>query len=114
MKRIALALAALAILFACDKEKSQTDDTPGGGGGQQEEEVVVTTLDAYDITYESVRLVGKADFPDGFWEKHNRRDIQIRFIYSSEDIHVESGEIAGIDEMSDDGCLRRSRGRFRQ
>ena len=110
MKKIATALAALAILFACDKEKGQYDDTPGGGGsggggGQQEEEVVVTTLDAYDITYESVRLVGKADFPDGFWEKHNRRDIQIQFFYSSEDINVEGGEIAGIDEMSDDGTF---------
>ncbi|MBR6001907.1 MAG: hypothetical protein IK045_03510 [Bacteroidales bacterium] len=32
MRKIFLALAAVAIIFACDKEKGQADETPGGGG----------------------------------------------------------------------------------
>ena len=115
MRKVVIALAALAIIFSCTKEADNSDNTPGGGGSgsggsggggaQQEEEVVVTTLDAYDITHESVRLVGKADFPEMFWEKHSARDIQISFFYSKEEAFVVEGEFAGIDEMSDDGTF---------
>ena len=114
MKKIAIALAALAIVFACDKEKGQpAEETPGGGGGGQgggggeQTEWACTTLDAVDITYESARLVGKATIPEGkrIWD-----DYDIAFLFSTNEEFPLTGFGEGVmemavDEIAEDGTF---------
>ena len=102
MRKIFLALAAVAIIFACDKEKGQADDAPGGGGSggsgggggggdEPPSELVIecTTDDATDITFNSATLSGML----------SSEDYSIAQLQKNGDVYF---EISTSEELSPD------------